>query len=401
MESSTLKVNNFDNHLLITITDNSNIIDHIPAMVYRAALTEHGIVLIKDRKNFKLPQLRFGKHKDHVKQITSTYDRDGNNNGIMAIGEKGTGKSMLAEEIGNWLINQDVPVVLVDQFMSAQKLSLVIRAIGPCMVYFDEFGKVYDDDDKRGALLPLFSDTSFSGVMFVATGNTSDEFSDYLYNRPQRFRYCISYKSGIRDDVLDDILETMQVNKELHTAFRKYVRRENRTLNMDSLLCVVRESAGVRDPNVLADRCEILNVPDFPRLQWNVSDVEILDAGDSEEKGFGYELSHRHSNNIITLREGLRIGYRGGRSEDDIETMKELTYPTDAETYEVILKGERTMRITFTYDLGDHEIVSGIKGRGIEGDHEESSISPLSWFSQASGSMLSNKHLTANSKEGA
>ncbi|MCY1289251.1 hypothetical protein D9M68_18440 [compost metagenome] len=391
MKDSTLKVNNFDNHLLITVTDNSNLIDHIPAMVYRAVLAEQGIVLIKDRKNFKLPALRFGKHKNHVKQITATYDRDGNNNGVMAIGEKGSGKSMLAEEIGNWLINQDVPVILVDSYMSAQKLSLVIRAVGPCMVYFDEFGKVYDDDDKRGALLPLFSDTSFTGVMFIATGNDSEEFSNYLYNRPQRFRYCISYEPGIRDDVLEDILTTMQVNKELHLAFRKYVRREHRRLNMDSLLCVVRESAGVRDPNTLADRCEILNVPDFPRLQWNVSNVEILDEGDSEETGFGYELNHRTSNNLFTVREGLRVGFRGGWTDEDVNTMKELEYPTDVDKFEIVVKGVRTFRVTFTFDLGDHEVVSCVKGRGTEEDNAPQDSLAFGGYASSS-SMLSAKH---------
>jgi hypothetical protein len=370
MKNHTIKVNNFDNHLLITVTDMSNLIDHIPAMVYRAVLTDQGIVLIKDRKNFTLPTLRFGNHKNYVKQITSTYSRDGLNNGVLAVGAKGSGKSMLAEEIGNWLINQDVPVILVDEPMSSQKLSLIIRAVGPCMVYFDEFGKVFDDDDKRQALLPLFSDTSFTGVMFIATGNDADEFSDYLWNRPQRFRYCINYEGGIGFDVLDDVLKTMQVAPELHAAFHLYLRSEHSALNMDALLCVVRESAGFTDVNALATHLEILNVPSFPRTLWNISKVEILDAGDADENGVGYDIYHDRDYNTLSLRESVRVGHRGkGDDSDLLSKIVPLVYPINHESFSVVIKCHRTIRVTLSFDLGNHTVDTGLKGHGTAEDN--------------------------------
>lgn len=191
MNQSLIDIDNHDDQVVIVGTDQSNLVDHVPAMVYKACIRPYGIVLIKDRKQFTLPQLRFGKHKRYVQQITNTYDREGRANSVLLSGAKGTGTSLMAEELGSWMIKQDLPVIMVSEPMTAEELSIIIKAVGPCMVYFDEFGKVYHEVPARERLLGLFSDTSFVGVMFVITGNSPNEFSDILHRRPQRFMYCI------------------------------------------------------------------------------------------------------------------------------------------------------------------------------------------------------------------
>jgi hypothetical protein len=299
---ASISINNFDNHMVIRMNDESNLIDHVPAMVYKASIGRPGIIMVKDRPTFTLPQLRFGKHNSRVKQITASYDRFGKSNGVLLHGMKGSGKSLLAEELGNWMIAQDLPVIMVTEAMGAEELSIIIKAIGPCMVYFDEFGKTYSEKVERERLLPLFSDTSFLGVMFVITGNEAEEFSDYLVNRPQRFRYNIGFGTMIDLETLHDIMAKMQVSEHLHKAFEAYVKRESGKLNFDSLLCVIRESAGCKDAIEVADMCEILNVPDFPRMQWFVSRVDVVDAPE-EIAGFGYQVySSRHSRSDLTIR---------------------------------------------------------------------------------------------------
>jgi hypothetical protein len=362
---ASISINNFDNHMVIRMNDESNLIDHVPAMVYKASIGRPGIIMVKDRPNFTLPQLRFGKHNARVKQITASYDRFGKSNGVLLHGMKGSGKSLLAEELGNWMIAQDLPVIMVTEPMGAEELGIIIKAIGPCMVYFDEFGKVYDEKPARERLLSLFSDTSFQGVMFVITGNESEEFSDYLVYRPQRFRYNIGFGSTIDLDTLHDIMGKMQVSEHLHPAFEAYVKREGGKLNFDSLLCVIRESAGCKDALEVADVCEILNVPDFPRMSWYVSNVEVTNTPE-EYAGFGYHVqSMRHSSSDMTVRvnesrkakDGFMSLYPGPDPEAK-EGHLNIESLAESEGKRVIeYQGYRGFRITLSYGFG-HEVAS-------------------------------------------
>jgi len=362
---SSISINNFDNHLTINVNDESNLIDHVPAMVYKTGILRGTIIMVKDRPNFSLPQLRFGKHNARIKQITASYDRHGKSNGVLLHGMKGSGKSLMAEELGNWMITQDLPVIMVTNPMSASELSVIIRAVGPCMVYFDEFGKIYHEKEAREGLLPLFSDTSFQGVMFVVTGNESDEFSDYLVFRPQRFRYNIGFSAAIDKDTMDDILTKMQVAPHLHKAFHAYANTQAGKLNFDSLLCVIRESAGCKDSVEIAELCEILNVPNFPRMTWYLKKVEVLNEGAEEFAGFGFAVqAHHHSAKEATVRimekrnaetSGMLYAFRSEGDPLQLESRKVIEdLDTEKGTFSFEYEGHRSFRITLAYGFETH-----------------------------------------------
>lgn len=361
-----ITINNYDSHLAIRANDTSNTIDHIPAMVYKAGIIEGTIVMIKERPTFKLPALRFGAHKSYVKQITAAYDRDASAMGVLAAGHKGSGKSLLAEELGAWLITQDIPVIMVTIPMSAEELKVILSAVGPCMVYFDEIGKVYKEE-KRAQLLPLFSDTSLTGVMFVITGNSSEEFSEYLINRPQRFRYAINFKGGFDTATMDDVLQTMKVDPALHAGFHAYAREHGSSLNYDSLLCVVRESAGCKNTDEVYAKTDILNVPPFPICKWNIERVTVTGVKDGYS-GYGYKVELNTTATgikVIVLekrkdhREGSGLSWASTVTEDPNKLVK--FYQVDDEVLargpvEITHDGYRSLRIKLTYGFENEAV---------------------------------------------
>lgn len=282
--SNGITINNYDTHLAIYPTDNSNRIDHIPAMVYRPTLTPKGeLILIKDRARFNTPTVKYGKHNLHLQEITSTYDTSCRNHGVILMGLPGSGKSLLAEELGNWFIKRDIPVLMITEEIPHQLITLAIRAMGPCMVYIDEIGKLYDVEMDQPQMLPMFSSSDFEGVSFVVTGNDRGEFNRYLLNRPQRFKYMIQYNERLDPYTVKDILEKKQVAKELHAALTLYAA-EDHAVSFDVFLSVVDMTAGITSVDELHEKLNILNVPAFPYMAWDMVSRRITFAEEPEAK---------------------------------------------------------------------------------------------------------------------
>lgn len=170
-------------------------LDHLPAAIYSFQVTHSptgtSYRMEKRGLRFNLPETRYGDHPAIVSQVVQTYDKVNPAFGVLAYGSKGAGKSLLCEDICNHLIQQGLPVLLIENMTDREDLRFAIAAVGPCVLYFDEFGKVYSTREGRESLLTLFSDPSITGVVYLATGNEQSEFSNYILNRPGRFRFAV------------------------------------------------------------------------------------------------------------------------------------------------------------------------------------------------------------------
>lgn len=206
-----------DDHYCFRIEDQRNKLDHLPSGIYRLKIEANpvgvSVRLFKDIKAFVLPERRFGRHESIVKKVINEYDSVNPPLGLMAIGYKGSGKSILCEDICNRLLQKGLPVLLVSDPVPADFLQLMAKAIGPCVFYFDEIGKVYSssvEQDPRNSsntslnqLLPFFSNQSLIGTVFLVTANESRELNEYFINRPGRFKYRIDMKRLDRATYLD------------------------------------------------------------------------------------------------------------------------------------------------------------------------------------------------------
>jgi GTPase SAR1 family protein len=269
-----------DNYIQVALFDENTVLDHIPALVYTAHVTQHGeIHLHKDRPRFLLPERKYGDHAKHMELITGEYDRVGRSLGLLLIGQKGSGKSMLAEDLANWSIAKGMPVLLVNSRLPPDLLRLLIHAMGPCLVYFDEFGKVYvntDDTNYRDAMLSLFSDTSMTGVIFVVTANQNSELSDFMLDRPGRFAYRIKY-NGLTQSVVLEIAATYHLNDE----FTKAMLRTSCGAGLHSPIhtnydSVCRMAALARDVKTLDELKERMSVMNIPPLLWDLYAIETI-----------------------------------------------------------------------------------------------------------------------------
>lgn len=201
MSNNTIFVSGKGGSIYFAKPNTEPVLDHIPAKVYRIAFdNERGCVYLEPFVDkFTLPEKIYGDHHEIVSMIFNDYKKCTSSVGAMLVGKKGTGKSLMAEDLSNRAIAMGVPVIFIDDTVPIGAIRNVVETIGPCVVYFEEFGKMYsnykgeeDRKNEQNPFLSFFSSRELKKVLFVINENDQEKLSDFILNRPQRFKYRIS-----------------------------------------------------------------------------------------------------------------------------------------------------------------------------------------------------------------
>lgn len=139
----------------------------------------------------------YGDHASRVDIAFESYGKmQGRNLGVILSGAKGIGKTLVSRLMVEKALEAGMPVLLVEGDEPG-----LVEYIGKInqdmMVLFDEFDKNFsfksrdaiNPADAQNHLLTLFDGIYAGHKLFVITCNEVDRLSDYLLNRPGRFRY--------------------------------------------------------------------------------------------------------------------------------------------------------------------------------------------------------------------
>lgn len=171
--------------------------------------------------------------------------------GVMIVGTKGNGKTMLAEYMSNACIRElSMPVIEVKSMIKAKTLEAMIRSAGECVVYIDEYSKYYSpryanttggsqDVDNSDELLTLFSDKTLGKVLFIITDNKMQNISEFLHNRTGRMLYRFVY-DYVQEDVVKDICKDFKVNKEITEFLLDHAK--NTKESIDNILTLANKA---------------------------------------------------------------------------------------------------------------------------------------------------------------
>lgn len=262
----SMKLFNNDGNIILRHVSDSNLIDHVPPAVYRLRENPRKgeIYLVKDREKFSTPAKFYGMHNRNKAAILAAYKKCDGATGVLLRGIKGAGKSVLAEDLGNSLLQLDIPVIMVDEEVSRAALDCATHMAGPCMVYFDEFGKTFGAEARRD-LLTYFSDSSFKQVLFVVTSNSKKELDKYMLDRPGRFLFRIDYKS-LDPVAIAEMIDDHGLTPEMSVMMNAYVSQREVTFDMLRFLAPIAAECG--DPYEFNERISILNCPSpvYPHL---------------------------------------------------------------------------------------------------------------------------------------
>lgn len=264
-----------ESHIAIGSVSTSRQIKKLGPHIYSIAINpDNGqLLLMRKSESFTLPPRLYGDHSEWRDSVIRDYEATSDNMGALANGLAGSGKSLLSEAVCNELLAKGYPVIIVTAPIPADIIKNVLLAIGGnCVVYFDEFGKVYDKHEDRGRMLPLFSDTTIKHVLFIVTSNYSHEFAFQMLNRPGRFRYHFRF-AGVTQAVADDLYNEFQIGKAMREVLNEYVERNK--VSFDIMRTIVAEAAKVPNRQALLEKLTILNVPMLLVPRWNFKQLSI------------------------------------------------------------------------------------------------------------------------------
>lgn len=181
----------------------------------------------------------YGNISKQVKRIINTFFDRSNSTGVMLNGEKGSGKTLLAKTLSIELAKIEVPTIIVNQAWTGDTFNKFLQDIEqPCMVLFDEFEKVYDNEDQEKALT-LLDGVFQSKKLFVITCNDKWRVNEHMRNRPGRIYYMIEF-DGLDVKFIQEYCEDKLNNKkhiekmcQISVLFDKF--------NFDMLKAIVEE----------------------------------------------------------------------------------------------------------------------------------------------------------------
>lgn len=189
--------------------------------------------------DFVPPEKIYGDYKEKSKRIINTFKDRGKNTGVMMIGEKGSGKSLLAKMIAVDASKYSIPTLIVaSPYTNDTFVSFIMQIDHPVAILFDEFDKNYDKP-QQSKILSLLDGTSSNSILFLFTGNERASLNYYINNRPGRIYYWIEF-DNLEENFVKEYCE-FNLNNKQHIDKLVQTLKVIDKINFDMLQALVEE----------------------------------------------------------------------------------------------------------------------------------------------------------------
>ena len=235
------------------------VLENLPVQTYRVGFSKMTGFFLEKSHDMEIKEDKiYGVHEKKVDKVLKRFADARKNLGVILSGDKGIGKSLFARLLAQKALKNNIPVILVDDFIPG--LDTFLNDIkNEVMVLFDEFDKTFaknKDEDPQAKMLSLFDGTSDGKKLFVVTCNKYYNLNEFMINRPGRFHFHFRFDYPNPEEVkeyLNDKLDT-----KYHSEIGKVVVfSRKRKLNYDCLAAIAVE---LNEGEVFEEAIKDLNI---------------------------------------------------------------------------------------------------------------------------------------------
>jgi hypothetical protein len=202
------------NTYIVSKKENLDLHEKLPAGNYVIKKNEMtGQLYLEGIEAFDIQGKIYGDTVQRAERILYSFMDRPSGTGVMLTGEKGSGKTLLAKMLSFKGYDQGIPTIVINQPWCGEQFNAFIQSIEqPVIVLFDEFEKVYDNDDQE-SMLTLLDGVYPSKKLFILTCNDKWRVNTHMRNRPGRIFYSMEYK-GLEADFIREYCQDNLKAKE-------------------------------------------------------------------------------------------------------------------------------------------------------------------------------------------
>lgn len=215
---------------------------HLPAGNYIVQESMMQGIYLEKVDSFEPIKRVYGDTLKNADRIINTFlDRKGKSTGVMLTGEKGSGKTLLARTLSIECAKREIPTIIINSPWHGDKFNKLIQDIDqPCIVLFDEFEKVYDEDEQE-SILTLMDGVFPTEKLFILTCNDKWRVDRHMRNRPGRIYYMLDFRGLEEQFIREYCKDNLKPQYQLHTDKIVTVAHLFSEFNFDMLKAVVEE----------------------------------------------------------------------------------------------------------------------------------------------------------------
>jgi hypothetical protein len=276
-------------------------LDDLPVANYTVKYTQVDGFFLEQTESFvQLPKV-YGSSLQNADRILNTFMDRPASTGTLLVGEKGSGKTLLAREISIKAAEKGIPTIIINSAYSGEAFMEFLAAITqPTIILFDEFEKMYNPrkNDGQESILTLLDGVFQSRKLFLMTCNDKLAIDQYMINRPGRLFYIMEFSGLSSDFVLDYLNDVLNDKSQIENVVR--IIDIFKTFNFDMLKALVEEMNRYNETPRQA--LEFLNIN--PSKDYATYAVELTTREGYVLKG-GDEIAPKVIKNPLTTSESF------------------------------------------------------------------------------------------------
>ena len=146
-----------DNGGLISVANgNLKVSDSLPPYTYTISQDEYKNFYLKKIEYLEVPRRVYGDSIKLKDRILNTFSKRNDSLGVLLLGTKGSGKTLLSKLISIEARQKGIPTIVINQPYTGDNFNTFIQNIDTeCVIIFDEFEKVYDREHQKHVLTLL------------------------------------------------------------------------------------------------------------------------------------------------------------------------------------------------------------------------------------------------------